>query len=386
MSPHQYQARELSHLLENIQAKQASGVLYIDARANPEKPAKSRVLIWKDGRILYGGKIVPDAQSLFQLLEQKLSRECVASAVAFAMCQGTEQTSIRALFERLVQMQLYSWEHIESVIYSQIVLTIEQIFPYPGKFQFDSNTRPNFCRGVELSRVMLDINQRQEQWYSLRPVIMSMDAVPSLKPDALAQITEPNVRQHLQEWVNGQRSLVEIAEGLNTDPLSIAKSYLHWLQAGWLDIADDSTPTERISRPTVLAVDDSPIVQQLIERLLTGYCRVLLASNAVEALNIIYHEDISLLLLDVAMPEIDGLELCRTIRGIPQFQTLPIVMVTARNSFFDRVQCKLAGADEYLAKPFEAEQLLQIVFSYLSLNPVFQGEKSTRDLDPSNSS
>jgi twitching motility two-component system response regulator PilG len=64
------------------------------------------------------------------------------------------------------------------------------------------------------------------------------------------------------------------------------------------------------------------------------------------------------------MPEIDGLELCRTIRNLPQFQQLPIIMVTAKDSFFDKVQGRLAGATEYLTKPFEASQLLQLVHRF----------------------
>ncbi|OWY65588.1 hypothetical protein B7486_41255 [cyanobacterium TDX16] len=386
MSPNQYQAQELSNLLENIQAKQASGVLYIDAQVDSEKLAKSRVLIWKDGRTLYGGKTVPDAQSLVKLLEQKLSREWVASAVAFAMRQVTEQASLRDVLERLVQMQLYNWEQIESVIYSQLILTVEQILPYPGKFQFDSHKQLNFCRGVELSKLMLDITQRQEQWNSFRPTIMSMDAVPSLKSDTLANITEPNVRKHLQEWVNGQRSLVDIAEGLNKDPLSIAKSYMNWLQSGWLDIANNNISTTQISLSTVLAVDDSAVMQQLIKRALTGYCQVILAGNAVDALNVIYHEKISLLLLDVSMPEIDGLELCRTVRSIPQFRDLPIIMVTARDGFFDKVKGKFAGSNDYLTKPFDAEQLRQIVGKYIGSGIISNNNKDAVAFDLSSSS
>jgi twitching motility two-component system response regulator PilG len=381
MSSNQYQAQELSNLLESIQAKQASGILYIDAQVNPEKPVRSRVLIWKDGRTIYAGKSVPDAQSLVKLLEQKLSREWAASAVAFAMRQVTEQTSIREFLELLVQMQLYSWQQIETVIYNQLILTIEQVLPHPGKFIFDHKTQLNFCRGVELSKLMLDIAQRQEQWYALKPTIMSMDAVPSLKPDALANITEPNVRKHLQEWANGQRSLVDIAEGLNKDPLSIAKSYMHWIQAGWLDTANNDIPTVQISLSTVLAVDDSAVMQQLIKRALIGYYQVILASNAVDALNIIYHEKISLLLLDVSMPEIDGLELCRTVRSIAQFRDLPIIMVTAKDGFFDKVKGKFAGADEYLVKPFSSEKLLEIIHKHLSLKTPSNSENIASKLD-----
>jgi twitching motility two-component system response regulator PilG len=99
----------------------------------------------------------------------------------------------------------------------------------------------------------------------------------------------------------------------------------------------------------------------------TGYCKVIVASNAVDALNLLYRENISLLLLDVSMPEIDGLELCRTIRSIAQFQDLPIVMVTARDSFFDKVKGKFAGSNEYLTKPFDAEKLRQLVSKFINI-------------------
>jgi len=367
MLQNQYQTQQLSTLLEAIQNKQLSGVLYLNVEISSDQSLRSRVLVWKDGRMLYGGTKVPDAQSLVKLLEQKLNREWVASAVAFALRETAPETSIRDFLERLVSMQLYSWEQIETVIYNQLVVTLEQVLPYPGKFLFDSKIQFNFCRGVELSKLILDIAQRQEQWFNLRPSIPSMDAVPRLAENALQTITQQSVRNHLQEWVDGQRSLVDIAEGLKKDPLSLAKSYMHWVQAGWVAMEDISTLTAEISLPTILAVDDSAVMQELIKRSLAGYCQVLVASNAVDALNLIYHEQISLLLLDVSMPEIDGLELCRTLRSIAQFRDLPIVMVTARDGFFDKVKGKFAGSNEYLTKPFEAEKLRQLVAKYVSL-------------------
>ncbi|MBD2097191.1 response regulator [Trichocoleus sp. FACHB-591] len=112
---------------------------------------------------------------------------------------------------------------------------------------------------------------------------------------------------------------------------------------------------------TVLVVDDSAVIRDLIQTALSPKYRVLALSNAVDALAAIYHEQISILLLDVLMPEIDGLELCRTIRNLPQFHQLPIIMITAKDSLFDKVQGRLAGATEYLTKPFNACQLLQTI-------------------------
>ncbi|MEM8637309.1 MAG: response regulator [Cyanobacteria bacterium P01_G01_bin.54] len=120
-------------------------------------------------------------------------------------------------------------------------------------------------------------------------------------------------------------------------------------------------PVTSQSTVTILAVDDSPITRKLIQNALVEHYTVLLADNAVDALSAIYHQPIDLLLLDVTMPGVDGLELCRTVRSLPQFETLPIIMLTARDGAFDKVQGRLAGATEYLTKPFEADYLQQTV-------------------------
>ncbi|SKB14327.1 Response regulator receiver protein [Planktothrix sp. PCC 11201] len=126
-------------------------------------------------------------------------------------------------------------------------------------------------------------------------------------------------------------------------------------------------PVSQSSIPTILAVDDSRVMQGLVQQALGKEYRVLVADNAVDALSTIYHEAVSVLLLDVAMPGIDGLELCRTVRSIPQFQNLPIIMLTARDGAFDKVQGRLAGASEYLTKPFDAQKLSEVVGQVLQL-------------------
>ncbi len=120
--------------------------------------------------------------------------------------------------------------------------------------------------------------------------------------------------------------------------------------------------------PTILAVDDSVVTQEMVKRALAADYRVLVAGNAVDALAMIYHEKIAVLLLDVSMPGIDGLEFCRTVRNLPQFRELPIIMLTARDKLFDKVQGRLAGATEYLTKPFDSNQLRQVVGKFVSAN------------------
>ncbi|MBE9189751.1 response regulator [Gloeocapsopsis crepidinum LEGE 06123] len=117
--------------------------------------------------------------------------------------------------------------------------------------------------------------------------------------------------------------------------------------------------------PTILAVNSSQTMQEEIKAILSDYCRVIVSSNAVDALNLIYYEKVSLLLLDIVVPQLDGIEMCRTVRNMSQFYSLPIIMLTARNKFVDRVKCKLAGANAYITKPCEPQNLCEVVSHYL---------------------
>ena len=107
---------------------------------------------------------------------------------------------------------------------------------------------------------------------------------------------------------------------------------------------------------TVLIVDDEPQIRRVVRTTLTseGYA-VLEARTGQEALEKIRSDHPSLVLLDVNMPGISGLDVCREIR---QSSDVPIIMLTVRNSERDKVQALDAGADDYVTKPFGAQELM----------------------------
>lgn len=103
---------------------------------------------------------------------------------------------------------------------------------------------------------------------------------------------------------------------------------------------------------TILVVDDIETnIKLLTAKLLKEYYTVLTANSGKEALAILKKGKIDIILLDVMMPEMDGFEVCKTIKTDPETTHIPVVMVTALSDIDDRVKGLEAGADEFLTKP-----------------------------------
>jgi two-component system response regulator MprA len=107
----------------------------------------------------------------------------------------------------------------------------------------------------------------------------------------------------------------------------------------------------------ILVVDDEPAVRESLRRALQlEQYEVELAPDGLEALERVAAHGVDAVLLDVSMPNLDGLETCRRLRA--EGNTLPVLMLTARDEVSDRVAGLDAGADDYVVKPFALEELL----------------------------
>lgn len=108
----------------------------------------------------------------------------------------------------------------------------------------------------------------------------------------------------------------------------------------------------------ILAVDDDNEVLETLGRVLRHEMHeVALASSAAKALDVLNRSIPDLMILDVIMPEMDGVTLCRRLRRDARFMALPILFLTARGSTEDIVTGLEAGADDYIVKPFELPEL-----------------------------
>jgi len=112
-------------------------------------------------------------------------------------------------------------------------------------------------------------------------------------------------------------------------------------------------------KPKILVVDDEPDALELIEYNLkaAGY-GVTTAADGEEALKKARTAHPSLVILDLMLPEVDGLEVCKTLRREPATATIPIIMLTAKAGEIDRVLGLELGADDYVTKPFSPRELV----------------------------
>lgn len=108
----------------------------------------------------------------------------------------------------------------------------------------------------------------------------------------------------------------------------------------------------------VLVVDDEERVALTIERSLRREYQVRVAHNGPDALKIARREKPDLVILDINMPGMDGLQVCKELRNDPMLQAVPILFLTARGRLEDKIDGFEAGADDYLTKPFDVRELL----------------------------
>jgi twitching motility two-component system response regulator PilG len=124
--------------------------------------------------------------------------------------------------------------------------------------------------------------------------------------------------------------------------------------------------------PRVLVVDDSRVVRKIVELTLwRERIEVVTATDGLEALTAVTDTEPDLLLLDVLLPRMDGYQVCQLVRHHQNYRDLPIVLLSGKDSVLDRVRGKLAGATDYLGKPFESAELVWRVKHYLATPAVW---------------
>lgn len=175
----------------------------------------------------------------------------------------------------------------------------------------------------------------------------------------------------LAELHKGILELKPSAEALNIFQLTLP---IHQEQEMSLpsDTTAEATPsleTNEVadpSKPLLLLVEDNKEISVFIQKELSASYQVLRAGNGQEALEILQQENVQVVVSDIMMPVMDGIELCRRIKTDLQYSHIPIILLTAKNTLHSKIEGLEVGADAYIEKPFAFEHLMAQIANLIS--------------------
>ena len=376
-----FSAGQLIKVLQELERDSFDGAAEVIVDEQKIKAHSSRIFIFRQGKLVFAHSQLITPAELATKIGSYFKIGIVNAALKTARTKVTNPNSFEETFAFLERMRILKSQQIEAFVLQQIILSLEQLLPYGGKLHqkevdFDLTPRKE-ATGWSFAELMPLLSQRQQKWRKFASVGINPQAIPKVSL-RINEISNSFAQKHCREWIDGQSSINEIAEKSEEDPLKLATNYYSWVDRHWIYFGDrpptpklDSSavadaPPPETGLPTVLSVDDSPVVQTMLKRSLSDRYNVILAHNGMDALKILNSKrDIKLVLLDVTMPDIDGIELCRTIRRFKKFQQLPIIMLTAKDGMLDKVKGKFAGSTEYLTKPVDREALLTTIAKYV---------------------
>jgi len=129
-------------------------------------------------------------------------------------------------------------------------------------------------------------------------------------------------------------------------------------------VADAKT----LSGTRVMVIDDSNTIRRSAEIfLMQAGCQVILAENGFDALAKIADHQPDVVFVDIMMPRLDGYQTCALIKKNAKHKSTPVIMLSSKDSLFDRARGRMVGSDEYLTKPFSKDSLLRAVEAHLAI-------------------
>lgn len=299
------------------------------------------------------------------------------------------------LIDRGLSQKQLSLIQAKLVIRSLVQECLFELSPYPD---LNSDWKPTqtaistFCKVVALSTneiqtILSTAMQMQQQWQAAGLSHLNPSLAPILQEGA--DTSELPIED---KYLNGKLTLWDIAIELNKSIIDVTQSLTDWVKQGMLkfkDIPDlalpkirdnvvdtpvvtDRKPLEvkptplKNKTPLIACIDDSPVLTLTLRKILVpnGY-QVLSIPEPMRGFSQLIEYKPDLILLDLLLPNADGYSICKFLRETPVFKKTPIIILTAKNTSIDRTRAQLVGATGFLAKPPQAQELLDMVKKHL---------------------
>ena len=212
--------------------------------------------------------------------------------------------------------------------------------------------------------------------------------------DQLQQNISPQVYQRLNQLLDGQSTLRDLALKMRRDLVTVTRSLVPYLQIGLVELTNTPDfpapfigailPNDSKQKPLIACVDDSPLICSALQEIIAkaGY-RFVGMTEPKRALKIFPALRPDIIFLDLMMPETDGFEVCEKLRRHPVFRSTPIIILTGNDGMVDRVKAKIVRSSDFLSKAtVEPTTVLEVIRKHLKHCTLLKATKNQADNSP----
>ncbi|MFW6264375.1 MAG: response regulator [Cyanobacteriota bacterium] len=312
---------------------------------------------------------------------------------------ATMNSPVYAYLWHLLENHVLTPAQGRNIIQSMVNETLFDLLSlHQGSFIFETGPAlaPQLTT-LEIAPLVTAIMKQIQQWKQFHPHIQSPHQCPLItNSERLQSVLPENTYKSLECWADGTTSLRQFSRYLNRPLLTVAKAIYPYVEQGWIQLLGDipqETPIvekawelrERATVPRICCIDDDLTIGKSVESILAkqGY-EFFILSDPIQSLTQVFQIQPDLILCDIAMPELDGYEICGMLRRSTLFRQIPIIMLTGKEGFIDRVRARMVGSTDYLTKPFGESELLMLLEKYLGFGNQSdsRGEDSPKALKP----
>jgi twitching motility two-component system response regulator PilG len=393
---------DIRSILQLIELGQRTGELFVEAypsqavsfnatftqdgRSGKTPSGKSWFVFFLNGQIVYAAEAEAGLSRLRDYLRRYKAESALGQieAPAIATINAPEYGYLWALLEN----HLLTPAQGRSIMQSMVRETLFDLLSlHQGTFVFELGPplAPQLMT-LEIAPLVAQIMIQVQEWKQFHPHLQSPEQRATLAdPLALQEALPAATFVTLDRYADGKTSLRQVARYLNRDILTVARAIYPYIQRGWIQLMQSSAEDlfngsaakvrsrdlglwQPIKAPRIACIDDGATVRATVEAILDqhGY-DVTAVGDPIQALSLMFQLKPDLILCDIAMPELDGYEICAMLRKSTAFRQIPIVMLTGKDGFIDRVKARMVGATDYLTKPFGESELLMLLEKYVGL-------------------
>lgn len=390
---------DIRSILQLIELGQRTGELFVEAYSfagfnqnreptignsalqyrNTAASNQSWFVFFLNGRIIYAGDNNSNLARLRDYLRRYKADKALdyTNASAIATTNAPEYGYLWALLEN----HTLTSEQGRSIVQSLVQETLFDLLSlHQGSFIFELGAAlsPQLMT-LEIAPLITQTMKQAQEWKQFHPHIQSPDQCPVIADaNYLRKTLTESSFEALDRWVDGKTSLRQMARYLNRDIVTVARAVYPYIRQGSVHLlapvfeGNAQKPDLQLSRknkvPRIVCIDDGATIRAAVDQILNqhGY-EATSISNPLKALSLVFQLKPNLILCDIAMPELDGYEICAMLRKSTAFRETPIIMLTGKDGFIDRVKARMVGATDYLTKPFGEGELLMLVEKYVGL-------------------